>query len=104
MALKPAVKNGVLIVMTKPSHANKLRAFDGSLPLKTKIGGFGAVTTASLLDGFTFVCNNPGVGLSGAARMEGIEVVLLGAIVFTSDGYTGVVAPEHCTGINVLVG
>ena len=104
MALVPAVKNGVLLQLVKPGGGVRWRAFDGPLPVKPTIGGVAPVTEVSLIGGIPFTCLNPVEGLSAKTAIEGVKVVLLGAEVRDADGFIGIVEPQHCTGLNVVVG
>jgi hypothetical protein len=96
---KPAVKNGVLLTMVRGDDVVQ-RIFDGALPLKTKIGGVGAVTEDSTLSGIPFTVQNV-AGAASKGKMESAKIVLLGAIVKCTDNFVGTVAVQHCTGLTV---
>lgn len=97
----PAIKNGVPINMVRPSSPTIPRSFDGPLPLlgTRNFSGFTAVTILSTLGGLTFTATL----FSVKTLVDGQPVVLEGATVTTSDGYTGVVGPAQCAGAGINV-
>ena len=87
------MKNGVPFPLSNGSDTVN-RAFDGLLPTELKIDGFSAVTTLSTCGGFPFTSTLSSIH----TLVDGAAVVLLGASVTTSDGYTGTVTPAQCAG------
>lgn len=105
MAAPPVVQNGVLLTMLRPGDPAVQRAFTAVLAGGVRNGrGLPLVNTNSLIGGLTFTVSNPGVGSSAKTRLEGHPVVLQGAVVVASDGYTGTVDISHTAGVTLLVG
>jgi hypothetical protein len=98
-----AVKNGVPVSLSNGS-STRLAPFDGPLPTTPTVrpGNYPVVTLDSTLGGLPFTATL----VSAAVQVRSpspFPVVLLGATVETSDGYSGVVAPEHCAGPGIIV-
>lgn len=89
---EPAVANGVVISMTRGSDS-KTSAF--TVPAaKVNAAGFPVVHAAALLGGLPFTASLQTV----KTTVGHVPVVLVGATVTDSQGYTGVVAPAHGAG------
>lgn len=104
-AAPPVVQNGVLLTMTRPFSATVQRAFTATLSGGLRNGrGFPLVNAIGLIGGLPFTVSNPGIGLSIRTKVENLPVVLQGAVVMASDGYTGTVTPAHTAGPTLLIG
>jgi hypothetical protein len=103
MRTQVAVKNGVPVSLTNGSMT-RLVPFDGPLPATPTVrpGNYPVVTLASTLGGLPFTATLVSVAVKVPSPGP-FAVVLLGATVETSDGYSGVVAPEHCAGPGIIV-
>lgn len=103
----PAVKNGVLITLVRPPDVKHV-AFDGPNPNWCTCEGIPIVTEGlaggSTVGGLGFSVTNPDDGLSTATVINGIQVVLLGAIVEDFDGFHGPVLTQHCNNTNKIIG
>lgn len=103
MGAPPVVQNGALLTMTKPLSAPVLRAFTAVLATR-KGRGFPFVTATGLIGGLPFTVSNPSGGLSVITKVGGQPILLLGAVVVASDGYTGTVDASHTAGPTLMIG
>lgn len=101
----PVVQNGALLTMNKPSNPTVTRAFTSVLTGGSRNGrGYPLVNTLGLIGGLPFTVSNPVIGLSAITKLEGQPVLLQGAVVVASDGYTGTVDPSHTAGPTLMIG
>lgn len=104
-AASPVVQNGALFTMTRPLSVPVQRSFTAVLTGGIRKGrGFPLVNTSGLIGGLTFTVSNPGTGTSVKTKLEGLPILLQGAVVVASDGYTGTVDPSLTAGPTLLIG
>lgn len=89
--------------MLKPFSPTVQRPFTAVLATR-KGRGFPLVTMVGLIGGLPFTVTNPGIGLSVITKVGGQAVLLLGAVVVASDGYTGTVDASHTAGPTLMIG
>ncbi len=103
----PAVKNGELLILHK-GPAVRMVPFNGPNPNYVTVEGIPIVTegivNGSLVGGIGFSVTNPDIGLSTVTEIDGVQVVLLGAIIEDFDGFIGPVEARHCNNTDKIIG
>jgi hypothetical protein len=105
MPASPVVQNGSLLTMTRAAPPTSVQRAFTIVRLGIRNGrSLPLITTVGLLGGQPFTVLNPLVGQSVKTKVDGMPVVLNGALVQSPDGYQGTVTLPQTAGPTLIVG
>lgn len=90
----PAVANGVVVNLVRPGDGAVANRVIDPLPIPITFNGF-VPALAPLL---TLSGTPASATLFSVTTVNGFPVVLVGAVVTTSDGFVGAIGPQHGAG------